>query len=260
MRLARTVIGMVHLLPLPGSPRWAGSMDAVAERALADARALAEAGADALLLENFGDMPFTAGRVEAVTVAAMSVAAAAVRGALPAVPLGINVLRNDTRSALAVAAACGASFVRANVLAGAAITDQGLVQSDAYGVLRDRRRLETGIAIFADVHSKHAVPLGGVDLEHEARDVAGRALADALIVTGRATGEAAPREALVRVRAAVPGTPLLVGSGVTAESAAALLEVADALIVGTAVKRDGRVENPVDPARARRLVEAVRRG
>lgn len=260
MRLARTVIGMVHLLPLPGSPRWAGSMDEVIERALADARTLAEAGADALLVENFGDMPFTAGRVEAVTVAAMSVAAAAVRSSVPALPLGVNVLRNDTRSALAVAVACGASFVRANVLAGAAVTDQGLVHSDAYGLLRDRRHLAAEVAIFADVHSKHAVPLGPADLEHEARDLARRALADGLIVTGRATGEAASQEALARVRAAVPGTPLLVGSGVTAESAAALLKVADALIVGTAVKRDGRVENPVDPVRARRLVEAVRRG
>ncbi|PYN10649.1 MAG: phosphorybosylanthranilate isomerase, partial [Candidatus Rokuibacteriota bacterium] len=71
MRLARTLIGMVHLPPLPGSPRWDGSMARVIATALADARALVEGGIDALLVENFGDAPFPAGRVEPAPVAAM---------------------------------------------------------------------------------------------------------------------------------------------------------------------------------------------
>jgi len=259
MRLARTIIGMVHLPPLPGSPRWDGSMARVVAAALADARALSEGGVDAILVENFGDAPFTPGRVEPATVAAMSVAAAAVREALPRTPLGVNVLKNDARAALAVAAAVGAEFIRVNVHAGAVLADQGIVQSDVYGTLRDRRLLGVQVAIFADVGGKHAVPLAPVEVEQTARDLVHRGLADALVVSGPATGQATPLAEVKRVRSAVPDVPLLVGSGVTAETAAELLSVADGLIVGTSVKRDGDVRLPVDRARVERLVAAARR-
>jgi membrane complex biogenesis BtpA family protein len=233
-------------------------MARVVDGALDDARALAEGGIDALLVENFGDVPFAAGRVEAAAVAALSVVAAALRAAFPRTPLGVNVLRNDARSALAVACATGAAFIRANVHAGAVVADQGLLQSDAHATLRDRRLLGAEVAIFADVQTKHATPLAPVEVEQEARDLVQRALADALIVTGRATGEAAALADLKRVRDAVPEAPVLVGSGATAESIAELLSVADGAIVGTWLKREGRVGNPVDPARVRRLVDAAR--
>jgi uncharacterized protein len=260
MRLERTLIGMVHLSPLPGSPRWNGSMEAAIASALADARTLVEAGLDALLLENHGDAPFTPGRVEAATVAAMSVIAATIRRELPSVPMGINVLKNDARSALAVACAVGAAFIRVNVHFGAVVADQGIVQTDAYATLRDRRLLDADVRIFADVQGKHAAPLAPVEIEQEARDLVNRGLVDALVVSGRATGEATAIADLKRVRSAVGSVPLLVGSGVTPDSVAELLSIADGVIVGTFVKRDGVVRNPVDPARARALVSAARRG
>jgi membrane complex biogenesis BtpA family protein len=251
------LIGMVHLPPLPGSPRWDGSLERAIARALADARALVDNGMDALIVENYGDAPFTPGRVAAATVAAMAVIAHEIRRALPQAPLGVNVLKNDARSALAVAAAVGARFVRVNVLAGAVVADQGLVQTDAHDLLRDRRLLGVDVAIFADVQGKHAVPLVPVDLEQQARDLTARALADGLVVSGRATGEATPLDDVKRVRSAVPDVPILVGSGVTPASAPDLLSVADGLIVGTSLKRDGDVNGPVEPARVRRLVDAV---
>jgi len=259
MQFQRTVIGMVHLIPLPGSPRWAGSMRAVLAAALADARALLDGGVDALLIENFGDAPFTPGRVEPATIAAMSVAAAEMRRAFPGTLLGLNVLKNDARAALAVAAAVGAEFIRVNVHAGAVLADQGIVQSDAYGTLRDRRLLAVDVAILADVGGKHAVPLAPVEVEQTARDLVHRSLADALVVSGAATGQATPLGEVKRVRSAVPDVPLLIGSGVTAETAAELLSVADGLIVGTSVKRDGDVRQPVDRARVEKLVAAARR-
>ena len=259
MRFERTVIGMVHLVPLPGSPRWAGSMRDVIAAALADARALIDGGVDALLVENFGDAPFTAGRVEPATVAAMSVVAAEVRREFPRTRLGLNVLKNDARTALGVAAAVGAEFIRVNVHAGAVLADQGVVQSDAYGTLRDRRLLGVDVAILADVGGKHAVPLAPVETEQMARDLVHRGLADALVVSGAATGQATPLGEVKRVRSAVPDVPLLIGSGVTAETAAELLSVADGLIVGTSVKRDGDVRQPVDRARVEKLVAAARR-
>jgi membrane complex biogenesis BtpA family protein len=251
------LIGMVHVLPLPGSPRWHGSMEHLAAAALADARALVEHGMDALLVENYGDAPFAPGRVEPATVAALAVVAGEIRRALPQTPLGINVLKNDARAALAVACAVGARFIRVNVHAGAVVADQGLVQSDAYHTLRDRRLLGADIAIFADVGGKHAVPLAPVDLAQHARDLTHRGLADGLVVSGQATGAATPLADLKRVRSAVPDVPLLVGSGVTPETAAELLSIADGLIVGTALKRDGNVSAPVDPERVRRLVASV---
>jgi membrane complex biogenesis BtpA family protein len=251
------LIGMVHVAPLPGSPRWDGAMARLIAAAVADARALVEHGMDAILVENYGDAPFTPGRVEPATVAALAVVAHEIRRALPQATLGINVLKNDARAALAIACAVGARFIRVNVHAGAVLADQGLVHSDAYNTLRDRRLLGVDIKIFADVGGKHAVPLAPVDLEQHARDLRHRGLADGLVVSGQATGAATPIDDLKRVRGAVPDVPLLVGSGATPETAAELLSVADGLIIGTALKKDGDVNAPVDPDRVRRLVVAV---
>ena len=251
------LIGMVHLPPLPGSPRWDGSMDHAITVALTDARALIDNGMDSLIVENYGDAPFTPGRVAAATIAAMAVLAREIRRTHPDALLGVNVLKNDARAALAVATAVGARFIRVNVLAGTVVADQGIVQTDAHDLMRDRRLLGADVLVFADVQGKHAVPLVPVELELQARDLVFRGLADGLVVSGRATGEATPIEDLKRVRSAVPDVPILVGSGVTPETAPELLSLADALIVGTALKRDGDVSQPVDPARVRRLVDAV---
>lgn len=255
--VTHAVIGMVHLRALPGSPRWDGDMVAVVRAALDDARALAEGGADALMVENHGDVPFTAGRVDAASVAGMAVAVAEIRRQVP-LPVGVNVLKNDVRSALAVAAATGARFVRVNVHVGAVAADQGIIQSEAHDTLRYRRLLGVDVAILADVQAKHGMPLAPVPIEQEARDCFSRGLADALVVSGTATGEPTPMTDLKRVRGAVPEAPLLVGSGATAETVAELLSVADAVIVGTSVKRDGRLANPVDVERVRRLAAAAR--
>ncbi len=208
---------MVHLRALPGSPRWDGDMPALVRAALDDARALAEGGADALLVENHGDVPFTARRVDAATVAGMAVAVAEIRRALP-LPVGVNVLKNDVRSALAVAAATGARFVRVNVHVGAVAADQGIIESDAHDTLRYRRLLGLEIGILADVQAKHGLPLAPMPLEQEARDCYARGLADALVVSGVATGEPTPMADLKRVRGAVPEAPLLVGSGASPET------------------------------------------
>src|SRR2546428_6533351 len=194
------LIGMVHLPPLPGSPRWDGSMERAIAVARADARALVDNGRDALIVENYGDAPFTRGRVGASTVAAMAVIAHEIRRALPDAPLGVNVLKSDARSALAVATAIGARFIRVNVLAGAVVADQGIVQTDAHDLLRDRRLLGADAPIFADGQGKHAVPLAPVELEPQARDLAPRPLPAGLVGPGRATGDTTPIQDVKRVR------------------------------------------------------------
>ncbi len=253
----RALVGMIHLLPLPGSPGTAASLQETAARAVEDARMLAAAGFDALVMENFGDAPFRATRVEPHTVAAMTVVGRAVREAV-ALPLGINVLRNDPLAALAVAVACGAAFIRVNVHVGVYATDQGMIEGRADETLRYRRQLGVDVAIFADVHVKHAQPLSAPDIAEAAEETAYRGRADGLIVSGSATGKPTSLDDLCRVRSAVPDRPLLVGSGATLQTVRSLLDVADAVIVGTAVKLDGCTTAPVDPARAAAFVQAVR--
>ncbi|MGN6368630.1 MAG: BtpA/SgcQ family protein [Phycisphaerae bacterium] len=255
------VIGMLHVRALPGSPQCAGTLEQTREGVLTDARRLVEAGVDGLMLENFGDIPFYPGRVGAETVACLTMLAVAVRGAHPEVPLGINVLRNDGLSAVAIAHATGAAFVRINVLCGARVTDQGVIEGAAHEVLRLRRTLGAEqVAILADVDVKHSAPLGeGRSVEIEVDDLVHRALADALIVSGTGTGKATdPRKvAVVKAAAGKGRVPVFVGSGVTEENVAELASHADGFIVGTSLKEAG-VMSAVDAGKAGRLVKAVR--
>jgi len=252
----RILIGVIHLLPLPGSPRWAGEMDKIVRSAVADARAYEEGGADTLIIENFGDIPFTKSAVPPETVAAMAVAGAAVRSAV-GLPIGFNVLRNDGHSALALCAACGGDFIRVNVLSGAMVTDQGVIEGEAFSLLRKQRELAPHVKILADVLVKHAAPLGDLTIEIAARDTAERGLADALIVSGTGTGVATEIDDVRRVRAACPAATILLGSGVTTSNAASYLEFADGFIVGTSTKRGGDLSKPVDVKRVAALRAAM---
>lgn len=261
----RPLIGMVHLAPLPGTPRWGGNIDDVIKRAMDDARILAEEGIDGIIVENFGDTPYAASGAHPATVAGMTIGVLAVHGVVREVDtesrirVGINVLRADVISALSIAAATGASFVRTNVLTGALVTDQGIIEGTAHEALRERRLLGVGTPIFADVMSKHAYPVGaGVVMELEARATAYRGLADALIVTGDETGAATSAEDLRRARTAVPDRPILIGSGLDAGNIGHLLPLCDGAILGTALKVDGVTEGPVDRDRVREMVGLAR--
>jgi uncharacterized protein len=254
----RPVIGMLHLLPLPGAPCCQADLPAIRELLLRDADALVAGGVHALMMENFGDTPFYPGRVPASVVASMTVLAADVRRRFD-LPLGINVLRNDGRSALGIANAVGAEFIRVNVLCGARVTDQGLIQGIAHKLLRDRVQLGAQhIRILADVDVKHSAPLGAArPIEDEAADLLHRAGADALIVSGGGTGQPASPDDARRAKSVARNAPVFVGSGVTPESIRSFLPHADGFIVGTALKVDGVVGNPVDPLRVKALLQAL---
>jgi membrane complex biogenesis BtpA family protein len=253
----KLLIGVVHLLPLPGSPRWKGDIENVIQFAVEDALAYDRGGADAVFIENFGDVPFTKTNVGPETIAAMCAAGRAIRAAVK-LPIGFNVLRNDAQAALALCAACGGSFIRVNVHSGAMLTDQGLIEGDAYGTLRYRERICPAAEIFADVHVKHAVPLGDWKTEEAAQDTIERGLADALIVSGIGTGKAVNIGDLDRVRLACPNAKILLGSGVTAENVSQFISKADGFIVGSSLKKNGNLANPVDAKRVAALAKTVR--
>lgn len=253
------IIGMVHLLPLPGSPRSGGKMRVIIERALADAAMLESNGVAGLMVENFGDVPFYPDRVPPETVAAMAAVVCEIRRQSQ-LPLGVNVLRNDGYAAMAIAAGCGGQFIRVNVLAGAAVTDQGLLNSKAHQIVRLRQRLGVDVKIFADVMVKHATSLSTVSLEQAAHELIERALADAVICTGAKTGSEIELQDLECLRQAMPSQALIAGSGVTPQNAGRIFQHADAAIVGTYFKEEGRVDRPVVAARVKELVERTREG
>ena len=251
------LVGVIHLPPLPGSPRSTLSARACAELARADAKILAEAGYDAIIVENFGDTPFFATKVPPITIAAMTACALATRDF--DVPIGINVLRNDAEAALAVAIATEAAFIRINVHTGARVTDQGLVQGEAASTLRMRRALGSDVVIWADVDVKHSAPLGPPrPLVQEVEDLTKRGMAEVVLVTGEGTGKGVDHEKLTAVKRATD-KPVLVASGATLETLSALSRISDGVIVGSALREGGIPGGPIDAARARAFADAFRK-
>jgi membrane complex biogenesis BtpA family protein len=254
----KPVIGMLHLAALPGSPLYGGSLSSVRDAVLRDAQLLAEGGVNGLMIENFGDTPFFPGRVPAHVVAHITAIAGEVRRSVPHLPLGINVLRNDGLSALAIAHAVGADYIRVNVLCGARVADQGLLQGIAHDLLRLRAELKAeGIKIFADVDVKHSAPLAERPIADEVDDTLHRGMADALIVSGAGTGKPTDPEKVKLVKAAAKDAPVFLGSGVTPQTLSALLPHADGFIVGTFFKQDGVASSAVDPQRVRELMKKI---
>lgn len=258
-KTANPAIGVIHLLPLPASPRWQGDLNAVIARAEQEATALAAGGMHGLIVENFFDAPFPKSQVDPVVVSAMTLVVQRLAQLVP-LPIGVNVLRNDARSALAIAACTKASFIRVNVLSGVMATDQGFIEGDAHALMRYRRELGADVKILADVLVKHAQPIGSPTMTSAVEDVLHRGLADGVIVSGDATGRPPKLEDLALAKQAAGVAPVFIGSGASSENISQLAGAADGVIVSSALKRKGDIENPVDPIRARQFVTVMAQG
>ncbi|MBD1928752.1 BtpA/SgcQ family protein [Trichocoleus sp. FACHB-90] len=252
------IIGVVHLLPLPTSPRWGGSLKAVIDRAEQEATALSAGGVNGIIVENFFDAPFTKNQVDPAVVSAMTLIVQRLMN-LVTLPVGINVLRNDAHSAIAIASCVQAHFIRVNVLTGVMATDQGLIEGEAHQLLRYRRELGSNVKILADVLVKHGRPLGSPNLTTAVQETIERGLADGVILSGWATGSPPTLEDLELASAAANGTPVFIGSGASWENISTLIQAADGVIVSSSLKRHGRIEQPIDPIRVSQFVEATRR-
>lgn len=251
------LIGMVHADALPGSPRSRRSVDQIALAAAGEARVLAHAGFDAVLIENMHDRPYVNGPHAPEVVAAMTAVACRVREAVE-IPLGVQILSRGEHEALAVALAAGGSFIRCENFVYSHVADEGLMSDAAAGPLLRRRKAlgADGIAVFCDVKKKHASHALTTDLS--VADAARSAEffgADAIIITGVFTGSPADPADVKAVREAVT-IPVLIGSGVTPAQIANLASCADALIVGSAIKHGGVWSNPVDTDRCREFAQA----
>ena len=239
-RADKPLIGVVHVGPLPGSPIYNGGFEDVVEKAVRAAGVLEDGGVDGVIIENYNDKLYPKDHADPATIVSLAVIVREVKSRL-SIPIGVNVLRNCCLEALAIAYVLNCSFIRVNVYSETVASDQGIIEASAYKLQRYRRYLGAwSVRVMADVHVKHASPIGFLSIEDVARDAVERGCADAVIVTGSRTGVAPDQSLLSRVKACVKA-PVVVGSGLNPENARVLMRVADAAIVGSYFKAGGEM-------------------
>ena len=252
------VYGVVHLKSLPGSPGNYLTLDEIIELAQEDVNSLVFGGVDGLIIENFGDVPFTKDNVSKRTIASFTKVVENIEYDRE-IKVGINVLRNDGIAALSIAEATNADFVRINVLNNVMMyTDQGIIEGKAHEIADFKNTLNKEIDIYADVFVKHAVPPEGSKIENHTEELIERAGADVVIVTGDGTGHQIDIEDLSKVRDIVPQGRLAIGSGVNEENIDDYLDLADILIVGTSFKIDHDVSKRVDQRSVEQLIKKIK--
>ncbi len=252
------VYGVVHLKSLPGSPGNYLPLDEIIELAQEDVNNLIFGGVDGIIIENFGDTPFVKDDISKRTLASFTTVVENIEYDRD-IKVGINVLRNDGISALSIAEATKADFVRINVLNNVMMyTDQGMIEGKAHEIAQFKNSLNKEIEIYADVFVKHAVPPEGSKIENHTEELIHRAGADVVIVTGDGTGHEINIEDLNKVRNIVPQGKLAIGSGVNEENIEQYVDLADILIVGTNFKVDQDVSKRVDQRSVEQLIQMIK--
>jgi membrane complex biogenesis BtpA family protein len=253
----KSIIGMVHVRALPGTPRNSSKIDAIIAEAVRESLILTEAGVDAVMIENMHDRPYLNRNVGPEIVASMTAIASEIRRSFQ-VSLGIQILAGGNKEALAVALASGLDFIRSESFVFGHLADEGWMNSDAGELLRYRKQIGAEhIKIYTDIKKKHSSHSLTNDISiAETAKAAEFFLSDGVIVTGKHTGEKALIEEVKTVKEAVK-IPVIIGSGITAENIAEFWDFADAFIVGSSIKKDGNWENEVDRNRVQELMKIV---
>lgn len=251
------LIGMVHVQALPGTPRHTKTIDQIINTAVQEATCLAEAGFDALMIENMHDLPYLLGQVGPEIVAGMTAVGQAIRSRID-LPLGVQVLAAANSASLAVAHTIGASFIRCEGFVFASVADEGIIEQAAAGpLLRTRKSLDAeNVAILADIKKKHSAHALTSDISlTEMAHAAAFNGADGVIVTGTVTS--IPPDPHEAAAAAKCERPVLIGSGLTTDNIESFAQVSDGLIIGSALKQDGHWDEALDPARVTAIAQAV---
>ena len=255
----KAVIGMIHLQALPGTPKYAGNINQIVQKALDEARTYQQAGIDALMIENMHDVPYTKNDV-GHEISSLTAIIAYLIKQKTGLPLGIQILAGANKAALAAALSAGADFIRAEGFVFGHLADEGYIDSQAAELLRYRKQIGAEhIAIFTDIKKKHSSHALTADLDiTEMAHAVEFFLSDGLIVTGMHTGDTADLNELKKVKK-VTNLPVLVGSGVNLDNVTDYMAVADALIIGSYFKKDGYWANDVDGDKVRALMKKVER-
>ena len=252
----KVVIGMVHLLPLPGTPFYQeGSMAQTLEKAVTDATALYQGGADGCLIQTV-DRVYPAGdEADYARVAAMAAVAKAVSDATgPEFQIGVQIMVNALKASVAVAKVCNGSFIRCAALVGATPSAGGMIEANPHDFLTYRNGIGAQrIKLIAEVNSRHFHWLGDRSTADIAR-MAARVGAAAVEVAH--TDEETNAKLIREIKQALPHLPVILGGHTTHENVARRLAEADGAFVGACLKVD-RWDGRVDVERVRAYVDIV---
>ena len=252
----KVVIGMVHLKPLPGSPNYGGSMEAVYKAAVEDLKALEENGVDAAIIENFGDVPYDTSN-DFITLAAMTSIAARLRE-MTTMKLGINVQFNCTEEEWGMAYACGCDFIRVEAFVETRVGTHGITYPAAPSLMRLKGRYPAPIMIFADINTKHTTGLVEVPIKDSIEEAI-EEHADVLVVTGMVTGQNPTLEQVKTFKSYSKNTPVILGSGINKDNVKDFFQVADGAIVGSSFKYNGDVFDQIDPVKVKAFMQELGR-
>ncbi len=250
------IYGMIHLLPLPGSPRYRGNREQILERAMADAEKLVGGGVDGFIVENYGDSPFHI-RPSIETINAMKDIVCFLRDRYPGIEIGVNVLRNAGLDALRIATECHTDFIRVNAYIEPVWAPEGLLLPIAASLQRLRAKVSAKVKIYADINVKHGKPiLSYIDVLENAIS---RGHPDAIIITGKATGKKTDPLKVYLAKKYAGKIQVIIGSGVNPYNIGSYVSIADGVIVGTYFKKESKIHNPIDGDRVRYFVNRTRK-
>ena len=250
---------MIHVPPLPGSGNSHLSIEEIKSFCLTDAKNMYENGINHFFIENFGEAPFPKNTVEPHVIAALTSIIEHIKVNFPSAMFGVNCLRNDALSALAIASTTNSHAIRVNILTHARLTDQGIIEGCSYGLSRYRNQLHSKVEVWADVDVKHSYPLANMPVSDEIHDMISRGGADKIIFTGSRTGAKANVSTLKSLVESNILTPekIVIGSGITAENIQSFMPYAKNFIVGSSLKQDNILSNNIDPIKVSRLVSKL---
>lgn len=239
--MKKTIIGMIHLPPLPGYEHHPG-MKAVVKKALQDLFLLEEGGVNGVLIENENDHPHQMKPGPEIIAAMTHVASEVVKHAR--VPVGVQVLLNDPEASLAIAQATGAAFIRTDYFVDKMWRDgYGIMKINPTQLMRFKKKIGAKkTKIFADVQVKYAKLLEKGKTISQSTKQAINAGADAIVVTGDVSGQTPQLQDLKEAKSAASNVPVYVGSGFSVQNAKQLLKCSDGAIVGTSLKTQGNVD------------------
>jgi uncharacterized protein len=254
----KTIIGMVHVQALPGTPGNVLVISEIIEKALHEARLLKEAGVPVILIENMHDRPYLNKIAGPEVVAAMTAVAYEIKKEIQ-IPMGIQILAGANKEALAVALATGLDFIRAEGFVFGHLADEGWMNSDAGELLRYRKQIGADhIKILTDIKKKHSSHAATSDITlEETAKAAEFFLSDGLVITGRSTGK---KTSVTDVKAVKEFTklPVIIGSGIDQYNIHEYWDFADAFIIGSSFKQNGNWENDVEPDRVKQFMQKVK--
>jgi len=255
LKKQKVIIGMVHLLPLPGSPRYNGDLDAVYDAAIKDLKALEKGGAGAVIIENFGDVPYAAEN-ELINKIAFATMVARLRNQT-SLPVGINYQFNDVETEWAVAYSCDVDFIRCEVFAENRIGPNGLFIAAGPRLMRLKAHYNKDVMILADANVKHTFALAEQPLDFTIESLI-EGGADGVIVTGITTGVNPSVEDVQLVKKHAKDLPVFLGSGINEKNVNEYLPYISGAIVGSSLKKDHIVENPVDMKNVKRFMSKIK--